>query len=648
MPVASSFPRIDDRRFDDLVAELRARIPRYTPEWTDLNDSDPGITLVQLFAFLADMLLYRMGRVPELNYLKFLELIGIELRAAEPARAELTFPMSPAATAPFVIVPARTQVSAEGGDSPTPVVFETDRAITALAARLASVQSFDGFAFRDVTAANEAAEPFEPFGATAGRDAALYLGLESATDIPTVELDLAFVAGDAAAPKGVRCDLPPASRFAPATLVWEFWTGAEWRALSLLEDATLALTRSGHVRLRTPAPGLMVPSVVGEVAAPRRWIRARVERAQYERAPVLRAVRTNTVQATQAETARDEVVGGSDGQPNQLFRLANAPVLRGTLRLEVNEGDGFATWTEVEDFFGSGPRDRHYVLDRTTAVVRFGDGEHGAIPVGNADLPGSNIVAREYRFGGGGRGNVAAGKITTVLASLDGIDVDQVGNLLPAVGGREEETIDEARLRAPRAIRSRGRAVTAGDFEQLAVEAATVKRAKALPLTHPDFRGVKVPGAVTVIVVPDGTAPNPMPSEGTLRLVCECLDRARLIGSELFIVPPTYRLVKVTTDVIVDDRADLAEVKSAIERSLLEYFHPLRGGDTGEGWPFGGDIFFSRVYGRVSVPGVQSVERLTIGLDGEEAAPCANVPVCEGELVYSTEHDVRVSYAFDG
>ena len=405
MPLASNLPVIDNRRYDELVAELRTRIPRYTPEWTDFNDSDPGITLIQLFAWLSDMLLYRMGRVPELNYLKFLELLGIELRAAEPAIAELAFPLSATAPQTSIIIPARTQVSAASPDSPAPLVFETDRATTAIKATLSSVQSFDGFAFSDASTTNkDAVEGFYPFGPGAGVDAALYLGFEMAAPFPQVELDLAFVAGDQGAPKYVSCNLPPSSRFASAALLWEFWTGTEWRALDLLSDETLALTKSGHVRLKTPIAGLMVPDVFGEVVPPRIWIRARILRAQYERAPRLLAVRTNTVSATQAQTVRDEVLGGSDGRANQIFRLGNAPVLRDTLRLEVDEGDGFAVWTEVDDFFGAGPHDDVYVLDRTTGEVRFGDGDHGAIPVGNNDLPGSNVVARLYRFGGGAAG----------------------------------------------------------------------------------------------------------------------------------------------------------------------------------------------------------------------------------------------------
>src|SRR5215510_10163551 len=120
MPLNNAIPQIDDRRYDSLLAEVRTRIARYTPEWTpvwtDVNDSDPGITLVQLFAWLTDMLIYRMGKVPALNYLKFLELIGIELNPATPAQAEVTLPVVPTTSEPYVVVPLHTQLSAPGSD----------------------------------------------------------------------------------------------------------------------------------------------------------------------------------------------------------------------------------------------------------------------------------------------------------------------------------------------------------------------------------------------------------------------------------------------------------------------------------------------------------------------------------------------------
>ena len=82
---------LDDRTFDDLVEECVLRIPRYCQEWTDHNLSDPGITLIELFAWLTDQMLLRFNQVPRKNYVAFLELLGIRLQPPTPAQTDLTF-----------------------------------------------------------------------------------------------------------------------------------------------------------------------------------------------------------------------------------------------------------------------------------------------------------------------------------------------------------------------------------------------------------------------------------------------------------------------------------------------------------------------------------------------------------------------------
>src|SRR3954471_10326526 len=131
MPLEDQIPMLDDRRFDDIMTEIRTRIARYAPEWkpgvsawTDVNDNDPGITLTQVFASQIEMMLYRMNRVPALNYLKFLQLIGIELKPAEPAIAEVSFGVDPTFVPRVVRVPERTQLSADPGDGGPQLIFE--------------------------------------------------------------------------------------------------------------------------------------------------------------------------------------------------------------------------------------------------------------------------------------------------------------------------------------------------------------------------------------------------------------------------------------------------------------------------------------------------------------------------------------------
>jgi predicted phage baseplate assembly protein len=207
-------PILDDRRYADIVADARQLVPRYTPEWTDLNETDPGVTMIELFAWMADMLLYRLNQVPDLNYVKFLELLGITLNPAEPARTDLTFALVDPPPGAIIPVPKGTRIAAAGADGKPPVVFETDHRLQALGATLAAVLSFDGFSYTTVTAANAAGRPFEPFGPQARRDSALLLGFDIAGAFPNIDLDLAVFAVPAAPVLGVSCDLP-LSQIAP-------------------------------------------------------------------------------------------------------------------------------------------------------------------------------------------------------------------------------------------------------------------------------------------------------------------------------------------------------------------------------------------------------------------------------------------------
>lgn len=265
MPLKDDLPQIDNRRYDDILEEMRTRIARYTPEWqpvwTDLNDSDPGITMVQVFAWLAEMLMYRMAQVPKLNYIKFLELVGIELNPSEPARAEITFPINKNHTQSYVIIPAQTQVSGEDPEGGPPTIFETDRAIHALTAPLQALVAFDGYEPKSVKDENDNAnEGFLPFGPLARPETALMFGFDPTLKFPSVEVDLAFwVMPNPAASEAVQCGFPKSLQYPPATLRWEFWNGRDWAGLDLLKDETLALTRTGHVRLRIPARSVLQP-----------------------------------------------------------------------------------------------------------------------------------------------------------------------------------------------------------------------------------------------------------------------------------------------------------------------------------------------------------------------------------------------------
>lgn len=656
-------PNLDNRRFADIFAEAKSLIPRYAPEWTDHNESDPGITLLQLFAWLTDLLLYRINQIPDRNYIKFLELIGVTLTPAHPATAELTFTLArpDIQTAP---VPVGTQVAVEGGGGDAPVIFETDETLIAFGSKLAAVQVYDGFGYSVETSKNNASgQWFLPFGVRARVGSALMLGFDPALPFPSDQINLAVsVYTQGLKAEGTHCDLDLSVLPAPATLVWEYWDMLHWEPLDLDSDETRALTRSGHIYLRGPG-GNVKKDTLGEVKDPLYWLRCRLAQSGYDMSPRLEMVLTNTVHATQAQTARDQIVGGSSGMPNQTMQLANFPVVTRdkpekvmnadgsvvsvlSLRLEIDEGSGMRVWQEVEDFYGSLPDDPHYLLNRTTGEIQFGDGRHGRIPTANPDQPNDNIVARVYRYGGGKRGNVGAGTITALQTYVPSIDT--VSNKKAATGGDDQETLDDAKLRAPRAIVSRERAVTGEDFENLALETpgARVRRAHAMPLTHPKFPGNAIPGVVTVIVVPESDAPDPLPGAATLSAVCAHLNLHRLLTSEVYVVPPTYRKIMVQAQLVARGEAELGQVKRAVQERLTTYFHPLRGGDKMTGWEFGGEIYYSNVYRVVfDTPGVERIDELILWLDNERQPFCQNVTIGEGVLLSSENHDVQVRYA---
>jgi hypothetical protein len=291
-------PKLDSRRYDDLVAEALRRVPRYTPEWTNHNDSDPGKALIGVNAWLTETLLYQINRVPDQNYVAFLNLLGITPRPAKSAVAELAFQLKPLSlpTDPLqVILPAATRVAVDDPDLDTEVVFETGGSAYALNAAFGQVLVPDDVTdgvWKPVTSFDTKAgavtwlHAFDPFGApeTVGRQFIFALVLRpvikgeyedfSEDRLPSGALDLyveatqvfdtdpsgAVISGpltQVTGPVGTAPDAPQAIR-------WEIFTGSEarllefdgadgWQSLGVSLDETAGLIRSGHLTFDVPA-----------------------------------------------------------------------------------------------------------------------------------------------------------------------------------------------------------------------------------------------------------------------------------------------------------------------------------------------------------------------------------------------------------
>jgi predicted phage baseplate assembly protein len=668
-------PLLDDRRFQDIVDQAKTLIPQYCPEWTDHNVSDPGVTLIELFAWMTDMLLYRVNQVPDKAYIKFLELIGVQLNPPRAARAPVTFYLS-AAQSTQLAIPTGTEVATVRTETSPAIVFTTEADLTirpptpiGLFTRNASREGPTAWTVHDLRDLDITGRRISIFPSQPGPRDAFYVGLQADHSYHVLALVLEC---DEAGGRGVDPKHPP--------LRWQAWQGGvgRWAACDVEYDGTGGFNWSGEVILHLPQ---MAQEEFQGLRA--YWVRCQLTDAQagstgYQVSPALRGLRVEarggTVGARHAVTVRDEQLGMSDGTPGQHFALLHAPLLSRdpmTDYLSVTAVNGQPEpWTEVTDFGDSTETDQHYTLDSQDGTVTLGpsllqpDGSvyrFGAVPP-----RGSALRFTRYQYGGGLAGNVPVGALSVLKSSIP--YVSQVVNRAPALGGRDPQSLEDAKLRAPQTLRTRTRAVTADDYEYLARQVPGVARACCLaPGAQPGSAADPRPGQVVVIVLPgDGvsqqsrdpaTVQTWIPAERLTfsaelqTAVTAYLDERRPLGITLEVRPPQYIWIGISATLRLPPRSDsalLGAVKQRAEAVLYEYLNPFVGGPRGDGWPFGRELYQSEIYSLLQrVPHVEFVEEVRIRVGEQEGSAAASeaparLALPRHGVICSDQHHVEV------
>ncbi|MFE9960556.1 putative baseplate assembly protein [Micromonospora sp. NPDC005299] len=646
-------PDLDDRTWQQLVDQMCALIPQYAPQWTDQNPSDLGITLIELFAWLAEGVTYRLNRTPEKNYIAFLNLLGVTRDPATPASTYLTF--EPGA-AP-VVVPAGAQAQTATREG-RPVVFETDEDVRVLPTVLASALAIPPFAagaasaqYTDVT--SQVVGP--PTGkylveVPAGQSVQLCLGFEQAV---TEEILLGLRLYRALAPSET------------VTLAWSYSQGVtqpfDWPVLpaAAVTDGTEGFRHDGRIGLTVPAdwaaqraageaatkPWTAVTprTTAGGVSDPRFWLGLRITNpGAMPLAIGVDRLLFNAAAARSALTVRAaEDLGTSTGGPFQIFELAHRPVFRRpglappydhvSVQVGIGTPTVWAAWSLVAEL-PPGPG-TVYRLDPVTGEVSFGNYDpatgqgHGTVPPA-----GARIRAASYRYvDSGAGGNVDADRLTVLGTLKSGAlltGVAGVTNLGPGRDGADEEPIEDTLRRAPEELKIRDRAVTADDYQFLARKSGSdVRIVRCLtprlhaadgpgPAPPPWVKGdpwtyagiVRAPGNVIVIVVPDqgpGVA-RPEPTPEQIHQVRAYLDPRRDLTAHLDVLGPRYLPVIVSVEIVVwqqavDAGADPARVRSDTLDLIKTFLHPTRGGPDKEGWAVGQHVFSSDLF-RAIIP----------------------------------------------
>ncbi|MGD9570315.1 MAG: putative baseplate assembly protein [Thermoleophilia bacterium] len=657
--------KLDDRDFQDLVNEARLRIAQSCPEWTEHNVSDPGVTLIELFAWMTEMVIYRLNRIPDKLHVALMELLGIALEPATAARADVRFRLSAPATAPVFIPAASTEVATPRTPGEDPVVFQTLEDVTVPSARPTAYQIERGRQVKDVGVANGTATPKGPdqlpFGMPPTVGDALYIGFDEDLSrmLLRVDVDCSQARG-----AGVDPEDPP--------LRWEMSSGegpGGWAECEVLLDATGGFNYgSGVVELQLPSSH--DPATVGGTRA--HWVRCRLDDTTRRGAPgatfshppeiysITAAPLGALVPAAHSVRVDEETIGESDGTPGQSFALRNAPVLTldGTEGLEVMEPDSPAwrPWQLVESFAEADASARVFTLDPASGTVSFGPAirtgqgswdQYGAVP------PKGSRLRMSYRHGGGRRGNVAAGALTVLKSAIP--TVSTVVNPAPAAGGVDPETLEAARQRAAMEIRTRYRAVTGEDFEFLCGEASP-RVARAICVEPPDTVGVARLHLVPRIEPADRllTLLELTPDEELFASVAAYLDERRLIGTRVELVPARYRGVSIVVNLQANLRADPRRVEEDVAHALYTYLNPLVGGameGQGTGWAFGRALNQGELYGVIhQVEGVDFVKILRVyetDLQSGEQQPKqagSHIPLDADELIASGKHLVRAEH----
>jgi hypothetical protein len=414
-----TIPNLSDKKYQDFLSEALARIPVHNPEWTNFNDSDPGVTIIQLFAFLAENLLYRSNRIPEVNRRKFLSLLGIPLHAATPAHGVVALANDRGQSVTTTLaanqevragqIPYRTELGldvlpVEGRVFYKRAVGEPPAGLLDLYQQLymsfgrpGAVPTFNLFETVPLVGPGGG---LNPRGVRLGQDTvdgALWIALlkrtadrdltlddvRAAIEMKTVSLGLlpllsdtppmltsVTTGGSMAAAQLLRFEIP-----AGGSLLETDNREPRYRALDTTTTATDGLGGPSIVQLTLPGRDLLtlwdniepLEPGVGNLPPPLddlddrliTWIRVRLDSGAAAQAGQsnfgLVWAGINATTVCQRAHVEAEPLATGTGQPDQVVTLSHAPVVAGSVKLSVTTAAATEPWAEIDDLLAAGP-----------------------------------------------------------------------------------------------------------------------------------------------------------------------------------------------------------------------------------------------------------------------------------------------------
>lgn len=655
---------LDNRTFEQLLEEARKSISNYASQWTNHNPTDPGITLIELFAWLAEITSYRINLVTDEHRLKYLKLLGIRPQGILPSTVDLNFEVEEVVHLEkgtgFLAEKAGENIEFELSENITVLPVQLKKIIVNEMSVILSKASSRDFSqapklskgIFDRTVANTKEDLFfAPFGLETRKNSEMYLGFKLKTrknvrtdlEYPYESLNLMCYLYEKDLPEPGKHGEEDDYYFENAKLKWEISLspeGKQWKEV-FPEDRTHNFRKSGSL-LFTDLEGwacLSLDTLLSQENEERYfWLRCTLLESEYEYPPRIEKLNLNVAAVIQKKRVTGWMLDKSNGFPGQVFKLPETPVLRGSLKLTLAGEE----WNEVQDFDGSGPESPHFTLDSMKGEIHFGDGLQGKVPPKRTE-----IQALEYETARGDQGNLPASSRWAVKGEKpEGLTIS---NLKPAVGGKREENIAEAFERFVQDLKVPYRAVTSEDFEYIARETPGLRiaQAKVIPNFDP-YRQAEMEGVVTVVIIPfsplDVLETPPEPSPGFRAAVARHLEKHRLLGTRMYVVSPEYVRVEVKVTLGISRGFFEQEIRKAVLGKLNLYLHPAKGGKNGKGWPVGKPVYHSEIYRLImETEGVNLIKNMNISAqNGANSDENGDLILTCTSTVYSGEHSVEI------
>ena len=676
---------LDDELFDDILDNARNTVASIYPEWTDFNYHDPGITMLELFAWLKESQQFYINKIGPKNIKKFLKLLGVERHTKVPSVTEVT-------------VLYESDISALKGTKlyAGEICFEADDR-TYISSSTIDICICDYGEERDIIERSQfyygANLHILPFAANG--KGIFYIGF----DKPLAENEEHTMWFDVMSDDGIgRNPVTDPDSFIPLVdIEMEYFDGLNWRSTERT-DETYGFLFPGKIRfVQDKKHGKCM--IDGHEAY---YIRFFISGGEYDALPVIKNINFNLLPVTQRDTkaeyfdlpaedninmftelaiigntkvftrdaegmytpvksfikeidpdtgevtckipggsgavsiravnrvtdfSMDEVLGYGTGLPYQVYDLDTKELEYESFALMSRlpgSGGRYVEWRKVKDFSSAGTDDFVYVLDTEKGTISFGDCIHGMAPEGELMIVGC-------AFTRGADGCVTIGKIN----EIDGFDRSEicVENFRTSTGGLNEESVEDCLIKAQNLLRTTETLVTDADCEECvsATQGLRIEKCKVIKNNRDD-------GAVTTIVVKpysgDGMG---VPDERYVKNILAALEPRRMIGSHFRIVRPEYAEISVYADVTVSRK--YSNVRQRLYDAITDHFSAIKD-------EFGAEIIYSRLYELIdSLEFVLSVNVLTMQVEGSDAERTR-----EGDLIlarnvapYLTDVDIMIN-----